>query len=263
MDILYIILIALVALLVAVLVLILVSYIASKKKGLTPEENYIKTLLPGIDCGTCGCETCEEFAKKVAIGAAQCDACKVNTFANREKLKRHLVRPLDTNIKNVAFVRCKGGTSCKNKYNYIGEPSCSACERLHSGIKACKAACIGCGDCVKACPFNAIEISEKGTAVVNEFKCTGCAECVKACPNKLIAMIPTTQKVAVVCNNTFDDSGIVKSCSVACVRCEECVKACPSGAISMQNGLPVINANKCINCGRCVAVCPTHVISHL
>ena len=263
MEILYAILIAMAVILVAVLVVVVASYVSNKKQGLSAEENYIKTLLPGIDCGACGCETCTEFAKKVANRQAPVEKCRINTFANKEKLKRHLDRPIDSNIKTVAFVKCKGGVSCANKYNYIGENSCSACERLHSGQKECKAGCLGCGDCVKKCPFGAIEISKKGTAVVNEYKCTGCGECVSSCPNKLIVMIPTTQKVAVVCNNTFDDAGIVKTCSVACIRCEECVKNCPSGAISMQNGLPVIDANKCINCGKCVAVCPTKVISHL
>jgi len=263
MDTLYLILIAAGALVLAVGVVVLVAYISSKKKGLSPKESYIKTLLPGIDCGVCGCKTCDEFAAKVANGEASWSECKVNTLANREKLKRHLVKPVETNIKNVAFVRCKGGKLCANKYTYVGEVSCAACEQLHSGIKACKAGCIGCGDCAKKCPFGAISISERGAAIVDEFKCTGCGECVSACPNKLIEMIPSTKHVEVVCNNRFDDPGITKVCPVACIRCGECVKACPHGAISMENGLPVIDANKCTACGKCVAVCPTKVISRL
>ncbi|MBQ9789976.1 MAG: 4Fe-4S binding protein [Clostridia bacterium] len=263
MDTLYIILIVVAAILVAVGVVVLASFISSKKQGLSPKESYIKTLLPGIDCGSCGCKNCAEFAERVASGELQANACRVNTFANREKLKRHLVRPLEENIKNVAIVKCKGGNRCANKYDYIGEKTCSASEALHSGIKACKAGCIGCGDCVKACPFGAIEISETGAAIVNEFKCTGCGECVSSCPNNLIAMIPSSQQIGVICNNTFDDAGIAKSCSCACIRCEECKRICPHGAITMQNGLPVIDPSKCTACGKCVAVCPTHVISHL
>lgn len=263
MNTIYIILIAVGLIVVGTLITLLVSYILHKKQGLSAEENYVRNLLPGIDCGACGCKTCAEFAKKVSVYEKNCDECKVNTFANREKLKRHFEKPLDANIKNVAFIKCKAGNRCEDKYNYLGEQSCQACEKLHSGKKACKAACLGCGDCASICPFNAIKINENGVAVVDATRCTGCEKCVASCPNNLITMIPATQRVAVVCNNTFDDAGIVKSCSVACTRCEICVKTCPVNAISMQNGLPVVDPLKCINCGRCVAACPTKVISKL
>jgi len=263
MDVFYIILIALGLVVAAVFVIVLVSYFASKKQALTTEENYIKHLLPGIDCGVCGCTSCAEFAKKVASGEVSSDNCKVNSLSNREKIKRHFVKPIDSNIKSVAFVKCKGGCSCKDKYNYMGDVSCNSIENLHSGIKTCKAGCIGCGDCVKVCPYGAIEISNKGAAKVNEYKCTGCKKCLDVCPNKLITMIPTTQNVGVVCNNTFDDATISSSCSVACIRCETCISVCPNKAISMVNNIPVIDPSKCTSCGKCIASCPKHVISHL
>jgi len=46
--------------------------------------------------------------------------------------------------------------------------------------------CAACGNCVAACPYEAIEIvdSDKGrTAKVNEAQCKGCGTCVAACPN--------------------------------------------------------------------------------
>ena len=220
-------------------------------------------MLPGIDCGACGCKSCAEFAKKVAAHEADADACKVNTFRNSQKLSRHFEKPIDRSVKRVAFVRCKGGTKCTQKYDYVGENSCYACEKLHSGKLACKAGCLGCGDCVKVCPYNAIFISERGVAEVNASKCTGCGRCTKICPNNLIELISTSQKVNVVCNNSYDDKGITKICSVGCVRCESCVRVCPHDAIRMENNLPVIDPAKCTNCGKCVAACPTKVISHL
>ena len=260
----YTILIAVSALIVAVGVVVLISYLSTRKKGVNSSEvSYIHNLLPGIDCKACGCSSCEEFAKKVARFEADSDECKVNTFKNKQKLKRHFEKPIDKNIKRVAFIKCKGGDQCQDKYTYIGDKSCSACERLHSGVKACKAACLGCGDCVKACPYNAIEINKKHVAVVNPLKCVGCGKCISSCPNNLIDLIPSTQAVGVVCNNTFDDAGIIKICPVGCVRCGSCEKVCPTHAIVMKDGLPVIDPALCNGCGKCVGACPSHTISHL
>ncbi len=43
--------------------------------------------------------------------------------------------------------------------------------------------CNGCGDCVKACPYNALNL-EGGKAVLSPLACTGCGICVPACPIK-------------------------------------------------------------------------------
>ncbi|MFA4889168.1 MAG: DUF362 domain-containing protein [Candidatus Omnitrophota bacterium] len=41
--------------------------------------------------------------------------------------------------------------------------------------------CIGCAECLKACPVNAIQIKNK-KSVINGLKCIGCATCIAACP---------------------------------------------------------------------------------
>jgi heterodisulfide reductase subunit A len=43
--------------------------------------------------------------------------------------------------------------------------------------------CNGCGDCTKACPYNALSL-ENGKAVLSPLACTGCGVCVPACPIK-------------------------------------------------------------------------------
>jgi ferredoxin len=66
--------------------------------------------------------------------------------------------------------------------------------------------CKGSGDCIKACPEEAIEEGPKrlpaaicfadgkyemlpGKAVIIEDKCTGCADCIPVCPNQALEMV--------------------------------------------------------------------------
>ncbi len=46
--------------------------------------------------------------------------------------------------------------------------------------------CAACGNCVTACPYEAVEVVDvdgRRTAKVNEAQCKGCGTCVAACPN--------------------------------------------------------------------------------
>jgi len=47
--------------------------------------------------------------------------------------------------------------------------------------------CHGCGDCVEACPLEAIEIQDE-RAVVDEDTCGDCGACVDVCPNEAITV---------------------------------------------------------------------------
>ena len=50
-----------------------------------------------------------------------------------------------------------------------------------SAIKVIQEKCIGCGACVRACAYDAIEMQER-LAVIDANKCTLCGACVEACP---------------------------------------------------------------------------------
>lgn len=47
--------------------------------------------------------------------------------------------------------------------------------------------CSGCGECVQACPLDAIQI-EDNLAKVDEETCGDCGACVDACPNEAISV---------------------------------------------------------------------------
>ncbi len=89
------------------------------------------------------------------------------------------------------------------------------------------------------------------------------------------------EKIAVVrCNGTKDvatdkyvysgieDCGAIatlqgagqKSCGYGCLGFGSCIKVCSRGAISIENGIAVIDTEKCGGCGECVAACPKHLI---
>ena len=46
-----------------------------------------------------------------------------------------------------------------------------------------------------------------------------------------------------------------------CVNCGTCEPDCPVSAISEQNNVRVIDAEKCISCGTCAAECPAEAIT--
>lgn len=263
MNTLYTILFIVGVLIVAVSVVLIINAIARKKKGITAESELVCKLLPNVDCGMCGEANCVQFSKKVASRQRNASECKLIKPEVSEKINKYLKTPNQQELKQVAIVKCKGGCKAVDKYIYKGSRNCNVEEALHSGSKACKFACLGCGDCKKACRFGAIKINKRGVAEVDRSKCTGCGACVSSCPNKLIQMQKLSLSVSVICNNQSSDPSIEKKCEVGCTHCGKCIKVCPVDAVKIVDNVPVIDQNKCIECGKCVVACPNHCISRL
>jgi len=40
-----------------------------------------------------------------------------------------------------------------------------------------------------------------------------------------------------------------------CTGCGACVRACPAGALTLAEGIPVIDRRRCLGCSRCVRIC--------
>ncbi len=62
------------------------------------------------------------------------------------------------------------------------------------------------------------------------------------------------------CNAAARLRGGQKKCAYACLGLGSCIKECKFGAISIQNGVAVIDKEKCTACGQCVKACPKNVI---
>ncbi|MBE0652044.1 MAG: 4Fe-4S binding protein, partial [Bacteroidales bacterium] len=134
---------------------------------------------------------------------------------------------------------------------------------LFSGEGGCMFGCLGQGDCVEACDFDAIYMNpETGLPVVKD-NCTACGSCVDACPRGIIEMRKRgikDRRIFVSCVNKEKGGPAKQNCEVACIGCTKCVKVCKFDAITITDFLAYIDFNKCTLCRKCVEECPTNSI---
>lgn len=218
-------------------------------------------VLPGANCGACGYAGCAGFAEAVVSGKAAPEACA----PGGEKVCMFIAEILGVEASageaRVAVLHCNGtGENCPNEADYVGVASCQAAQLVGSGTKRCPYGCLGLADCVKACPFGALEMGEDGLPHVIVEKCTACGKCVDACPRGLFDIQPVSQKVVVRCFNQQKGAITAKTCKVGCIACKKCEKTCPFDAIHVKGFMAVIDPEKCTNCGLCAEVCPKKTI---
>lgn len=236
---------------------------ASKKFEVKADETteQIRKLLPGANCGACGFASCDAYAEALSQGKASAGACPVGGEQANIKISEFLGVGINgRNTRNVAKIMCCAHDGDKiKKYVYEGIKSCSASNSTYGGMYSCIYGCLGFGDCVKACPFDAITI-ENGIAKINEDKCTGCGKCVNACPKKIIKLGKADIKYHVACSNVDKGQAVRLVCKKGCISCGKCAKVCESGAVDFDGKLARIDADKCINCGKCYEACPVKCI---
>ena len=234
-----------------------------------PRIDEVEKMLPGANCGGCGFAGCRGMAdalvKRDDISAL---FCPVGGGDCMKAVAAYLGKAAAEKQPEVATVRC-GGTCEKrprtNEYN--GAKSCAVASSLYVGETGCAFGCLGFGDCVAVCAFDAIHINpETGLPEVDEAKCTACGACVKACPKAIIEIRPQGKKsrrVYVSCVNKDKGAVARKACTVSCIGCGKCVKTCPFEAITLENNLAYIDPDKCKSCRKCVEVCPQNTIIEL
>lgn len=231
------------------------------KVEVDPNEEAILGVLPGNNCGGCGYAGCSGLAAAIAKGEAEIGACPVGGAPVAEKIGAIMGVEAGDAVRMTAYVKCAG--TCEkagNDYNYIGEQSCSMVKFIsNGGPKSCNHGCLGFGECVEACPFDAIHIVD-GIAVVDKENCKACSKCIKACPQNLIELIPYDSKYAVQCSSKDMGKIVMKACQVGCIGCRMCTKVCEFDAITVENNIAHIDQTKCTGCGACAEKCPKKII---
>jgi len=234
-----------------------------------PLIDEIAELLPGANCGGCGQAGCRAFAEALvrtkSFEGLSCPPGGNDLVANIAPLLGLEAVEKDPEI---AVVRCNGTfENAKAKLKYDGPATCTFAHNLFSGESGCPHSCLGLGDCVVSCTFDAIYISkETGLPIVSEDNCVACGACVKACPRSIIEIRlkgKKSRRIFVSCINKEKGAVARKNCSVACIGCGKCVKICPFEAITLENNLAYIDPVKCKLCRKCVAECPTGAIVEL
>lgn len=228
-----------------------------------PKVEAVRNVLSGANCGGCGLAGCDAFAGAVVKGDVAVNGCVAGGSECASKIAEILGSKNIKIIPKVAVVACKGNKECAaDKGVYEGVKSCKAAQIAINGTKKCAFGCIGFGDCLVACPFNAIKMGQDGLPIINYNRCIGCGNCVKACPKNLIKIIEKDTKGPIsLCSNKSDNRPqIKKDCSYGCIKCGICVKKCPSQCIDLSSGIPVIDYSKCTSCKECINSCPDKVL---
>ena len=159
------ILIAVAALAVLGFALALLLYLVSKRFAVKedPRIGQVADVLPGANCGGCGFPGCGGMAaacvKAADAGSLEGLNCPVGGASCMQEIASILGMEVAAASPKLAVVRCNG--TCERRprvVSYDGVMSCRVANSTCMGETLCSYGCLGCGDCVAACQFDAIQI---------------------------------------------------------------------------------------------------------
>ncbi len=238
---------------------------ADKKFAVPVDERVtlVREAVAGANCGACGYPGCDAYASAVVKGEADISLCTPGGQKTLDALAQIMNKKAETTEVQVARVLCQGETGVvKPRVEYKGLQTCHTAVGIAGGPSMCVWGCVGLGDCVRVCRFDAMKI-ENGIVVINEEMCTACGMCVRECPRSVIKLLPKAARVTVRCQNAAPPREARLVCDKACIACRRCEKACNFDAIHVSNNCALIDPRKCTLCGECVKVCPTKCIEQL
>jgi len=253
--------------LLALLSAVILYFVAQKFKVFEdPRIDEVAAVLPQANCGGCGFAGCRNFAESLVTAETfdglNCPVGGAEVMGIAGKIlgkEAPVVDPM------VAVLKCNGNPEARPRTSrYNGAVDCRISNSLFIGETDCSYGCMGYGDCVRSCQFDAIYIDPyTNLPVIYDEKCVACGACVKACPRHLIELrkkAKKDRKIYVACSNCDKGGPARRACKVACIGCNKCQKVCEYDAITIENNLAYIDAVKCKMCRKCVTECPTNAI---
>ena len=214
--------------------------------------------LPGANCGACGFLGCAEYAEAVARGEAEINLCIPGGVRCAQNLAEIMGVEVSEACPYRPVVHCAAREDQRlRRREYHGEPTCAAAN-LVAYVQACTYGCLGLGDCVRACKYDAIHVI-RGLATVDYDRCIGCGACVRACPRNIITMVPfkADRMLVVACSNQDSGPDVKAVCKVGCLGCKVCARK--NDLIQMDGNLPIIdydNYDPQVNLELVIGECP-------
>lgn len=256
--------------LLALISAVILYFIAQKFKVFEdPRIDEVQALLPGVNCGGCGFTGCRNFAETL-VAAETFDGlyCPVGGAEVMGSIANYLGKAAPIVDPLVAVLLCNGTPEFRPRTSkYDGASDCRISNNLYVGETDCSYGCLGNGDCVRSCIFDAMYMDPTTELpVIVDDKCVACGACVKACPRNIIELRKKSKKdrkIYVACSNCDKGAPAIRACKVACIDCKKCFKVCEFDAITIENSLAYIDAKKCTFCRKCVTECPTNAIMEL
>lgn len=254
---------------IGVVAAVVLYFIAQKFKVIEdPRIDDVSEALPQANCGGCGYAGCRAFAEAmVKEGTMEGYFCPVGGNDLMASIAPLLGVEAVEKKPQIAVLKCNGSSAnSPAKYEYDGPANCTFTHTLASGEGGCKYGCLGGGECVDACDFDAMYMDPETNLPVVKINCVSCNACVEACPRDLLELRnrgPKEKRIFVSCMNQEKGGPAKKNCSVACIGCSMCFKVCAFDAITMANNLAYIDYEKCTLCRKCVEVCPTNAIHEI
>lgn len=228
--------------LVSALAVVLAAANVKLKVFEDPRIDRVDDMLPGNNCGACGLPGCRVFAENVVAGKIKPSGCTVGGDETANEIAGFLGVEAGERVKTVARLLCAGGKDVAIQMTeYEGHESCRSASAVGGGSKGCRYGCLGFGDCVDVCTFDALVMGPTGLPIVDVDKCTSCGDCVEICPKSLYEITPLEQHLLVQCKSELEGDEILELCRVACTACGRCVADAAQGLLKMKKNLPAMN----------------------
>ena len=156
---------------------------------------------------------------------------------------------VETDPKQQAVRACLGGANCGG----CGYPGCDG---YAAAVAAGKAPA---NKCVAAGPEASAKIAEimgvSNVASEKKVAFVPCSGCDGAAQKRFEYAGPKDCRAAMLFGGKSN-----KDCTFACIGFGNCVNACRFGAMSIVNGVAVVDREKCVGCGSCADACPKSII---